>query len=107
MRPVVPRLALWLLQRRVPSQLQEFVIGDLEEGFQELAIANGSAAARRWYWTQTISLAVRPWPLRRSEMESRPSRNSGFAAIGRDLRYGLRALRRAPLFASLVVLTFA
>ena len=107
MRPVVPRLALWLLQRRVPSQLQEFVIGDLEEGFQELAIGNGSAAARRWYWTQTISLAVRPWPLRRSEMESRPSRNSGFAAIGRDLRYGLRALRRAPLFASLVVLTFA
>jgi putative ABC transport system permease protein len=108
MTPTPPRLALWVLEHRVPENELEFVRGDLEERFLELARAGGrgEAAARRWFWRQSLSLAVRRWPgARRSTQPT--GGDSWLTKLARDFRYGIRIHRRAPLFAALVVMTLA
>jgi putative ABC transport system permease protein len=100
-----PRLALWLLQRRLPDREVEFVLGDLEECFQEITERESASTAQRWYWTQTLSMVFRTWP----NSVGKPSHSPDGSLLGlrRDVRYGFRVLRRAPAFSSLVVLTFA
>ncbi len=101
--PRIPRLALWLLERRLPAGEREFVLGDLEERFAELATTRSPAFAQRWFWGEYLSLVVCRWPVR-----TRPSRSPGDGwvnSLARDFRHALRVHRRAPLFASLVVLT--
>ncbi|MBK8006540.1 MAG: ABC transporter permease [Gemmatimonadetes bacterium] len=104
MTPTPPRLAAWLLRRLVPAGEREFLLGDLEEGFDRHARGQGSAAAWRWYWRQALGAALRSWTM---PDEERPVAGASLAALGRDLRGGLRVIRRAPLFATLVILTFA
>jgi putative ABC transport system permease protein len=102
-----PALATWLLQRRVPSADQEFLLGDLEERFREIAADRGASAARRWYWREALATLLRPWPRRHSESMDLARGDGPIAPTLRDLRFGIRAMRRAPLFALVVVLTFA
>ena len=45
MPPAPPRLALWLLQRRVPEHEREFLIGGLVESFHD-AVRDGGDVAR-------------------------------------------------------------
>lgn len=101
-----PRFALWLLEQRVPSADREFLLGDLEERMCEIAASRDEAAARRWYWREALAAALRPWPGRR-EAQLRARGDGPFAPVFRDLRFGVRAMRRAPLFALVVILTFA
>ena len=52
-----PRLADWLLRHVLPvGEAGDTIRGDLIEEWRH---RGGSAAATRWYWRQTISLAVR------------------------------------------------
>jgi putative ABC transport system permease protein len=107
MNPTPPRLALWILARRIPRQELEFVLGDLAERFDEQVATRGPGAARRWFWAESLLLALRLWPARMPVANHWASGDSPLAALIRDCRYGLRSLRKAPLFASLVIVTFA
>jgi putative ABC transport system permease protein len=100
-----PRLAVWLIERRVPAAEQEFVMGDLLERFGELTASRGAAAARRWFLWEALSAAARPWPGRRAD--PRASGDGPIVPLLRDFRFGFRAVRRAPLFALVAALTFA
>lgn len=50
-----PVIAVWLVGFFIPNQQRETIQGDLVEEFSTLASASGVAAARRWYWRQSIS----------------------------------------------------
>jgi len=111
MRPSAPpRLAVRLLHWRLPPEHREFFLGDMEERFYQIASEQGDPrAARRWYWRQTLLALLTRWD-RRSDWRPVPPRQEGdelLTAFFSDLRAGLRQVRRMPLFAGLVILTFA
>lgn len=49
-----PRLAEWLVKTLFPDHGSFSTIGDLAEVYQSLALRNGFARARIWYWFQAI-----------------------------------------------------
>jgi putative ABC transport system permease protein len=101
-----PRLATWLIARRLPSHHLEYLAGDLEERYREIRASHGPAAATRWYWKETLALTLRRWP-ERPAATGAATGDSWLTTLGRDVHQSLRVLRRAPLFSGLVVLTFA
>lgn len=50
-----PVIAVWLVGFFTPDKQTEAIQGDLVEEFSRLASASGVAAARRWYWRQSIN----------------------------------------------------
>jgi putative ABC transport system permease protein len=109
--PEPPRLAHALVARLLPARDREFLLGDLEEGFQARAAEPGGAArARKWYWR--ASLASLAALRRRDRAEWRPHvpriKGDGVMKnILRDVRQGARLLARAPGFTVVAVLTLA
>lgn len=104
-----PRLALRLLERRLPPEVHEFFLGDLAERFGQLARDGSLSAARRWYWGQTLAALLTRWG-RRPDFAPEGHTQEGDRHMARllsDLRAGLRQLRRLPVFSGLVLLTFA
>ncbi|MFN8582108.1 MAG: ADOP family duplicated permease [Gemmatimonadaceae bacterium] len=102
--PAAPRLARWLVRIRVPEGEREYVLGDLDEGFERQRQHQGLRSARAWYWGQVVSTLrsswyrpVVPYPSRR--------RDGAMTSFWADLKFVLRSLGRAPLFAFLVILT--
>jgi predicted permease len=79
------------------SAYGDSVAGDLREGFASIA-SRSPAAAQAWYWRQAISIAAHYLP---SQLRVTVDH------LGRDLSYAARALRRAPLFTTIVALTLA
>lgn len=107
-----PRLATWLLERRLDPDAAESIGGDLIEEFGRRAAAHGERAARRWYTRQALSVAFfrqRPPGLTESPdlAESRRSGRRLLDGIRRDLQYALRMIRSAPAFGAIAVLTLA
>ncbi len=100
-----PGLAVWLLTRRVPADWRDFVLGDLEEEFHQRSAAS-PAAARRWFWRQTVRCAIAP-PQPPSLHLSRSQGDPLVRTLAADLRYALRVLWRAPSFALAVILVLA
>jgi predicted permease len=103
-----PRLAVWLLTSRVPADWRDFVLGDLEEEFR-LRSRQSPAAARRWFWRQTIRCVARP-PRAHARVDRPRERRLGDSMIRSfvaDLRYGTRVLRRQPGFSLAVALVLA
>jgi predicted permease len=102
-----PRLAVWLLERRLRSDWREFVVGDLEEEFAQRS-AVSPAAARRWFWWQALRCLVAPPP---REHPFAASINSPGDPMPRtilgDVRYAFRVLLRAPSFALAVIVVLA
>lgn len=49
-----PRIAVWLVDIFTPIEDTESILGDLFEEFSHLASDSGVAAARSWYWRQTV-----------------------------------------------------
>jgi macrolide transport system ATP-binding/permease protein len=95
------RLVLWA---RTPRRLHEFLAGDLEESYRDLAAREGVRAARRWYRWQ-VRQTLRP-----RAMRSRPTTATEISMIGRlghDFAEGARMLRRSPGFAAAAVLMLA
>jgi putative ABC transport system permease protein len=104
---VPPRLAIWLLTRRLPAEWRDFVVGDLEE---EFATRSGDSpnAAHAWFWWQTMRCLVAPPPVRPNPMlNGSLEGDSRMRAVLADLRYGLRVMSRAPSFAVAVVSVLA
>ena len=98
-----PRLAVWLLTRRLRAEWREFVVGDLEEEFHSRA-ATSPSAARRWFWRQTIQCLARTLP----PTHQRPTPGDPIVqTFLSDLRYSVRTLLRAPSFALAVIAVLA
>jgi len=102
--PAPPRLAVALLLWRLSSDWRDFVVGDLEEEFHARADAS-PAAARRWFWSQTIRCLLRPPRARVQAMP--PSGDSRVLSTLSDFRLALRVLGRAPSFSLAVVTVLA
>jgi putative ABC transport system permease protein len=102
-----PRLAEWLVRVvAARSNHVDALLGDLNEEFSRLATRSGGAAAR-WYWRRTFSIVTHYLPLwlrRRRTMSPARTRDSTMSIFLGDLRFGVRALRRAPAFTIAAVL---
>jgi putative ABC transport system permease protein len=102
-----PRLAVRLLAARLPGSWRDFVLGDLEEEFRARAAAS-PAAARRWYWRQTLRCLAWPPPAGRDDPYSSPPQGDPMTrSLSADLRYAIRVLARTPSFALSVAAVFA
>jgi hypothetical protein len=49
-----PIVAVWLVDLFIPNEQAESIPGDLLEEFSDLALTSGGAAARQWYWRQSL-----------------------------------------------------
>src|SRR5262245_7647654 len=98
-----PRLAIWLLTRRLSAEWQDFVVGDLEEEFATRSV-DSPLAAHAWFWWQTLRCLAAPPPIRIHPLlnEKSPG-DSLMRTLFADLRYALRVLSRTPSFAVVVV----
>jgi putative ABC transport system permease protein len=103
-----PALALALLRRRLPEDVREFVIGDLEEDFRDVVLpARGRRAARRWFWAQTARCLAAGRPRPATIAVPGPNGGRRMESMTKDLRHSLRLLRKNPGFALVAVLTLA
>jgi putative ABC transport system permease protein len=98
-----PRLAIWLLNTRLPTEWRDFVVGDLEEEFATRRRA-GPVAARAWFWWQTLRCLAAPPPVRPVPLLVGSSQgDSRMRTVFADLRYAFRAMSRTRSFAAAVV----
>lgn len=108
-RGAVPRLAARLITWRLPPDLSEPFLGDLEERFHEVAARQGRWAARRRCWREVLLACARRWPDPRPAAVRDRFDHGGttMETLLADVRAGVRQLGKAPLFSFLVILTFA
>jgi hypothetical protein len=102
-----PRLAIWLLARRLSAEWRDFVVGDLEEEFSTRSV-DSPVAAHAWFWWQTMRCLAAPPPVRPNPfpMGSSPG-DSRMRTLFADLRYAFRVMSRTPSFAVAVVSVLA
>ena len=102
-----PRLAIWLLNKRLPAGWRDFVVGDLEEEFATRS-GDSPVAAHAWYWWQTMRCLAAPPPVRPNPLVvGSPPGDSRMRAVFADLRYAFRVMSRTPSFALAVVSVLA
>ncbi len=105
-----PRLAIAILARALRRDpAGPAILGDLHEDFSLLCRKHGEASACRWYWRESLFLALsrivrlpRPnrWTMRRMNAPT------PFRSFAQDASYALRSVRRAPgfsLFTALII----
>jgi hypothetical protein len=49
-----PQLAARMLAALLPEFSRDAILGDLHENFAQIELEQGTAAARRWYWGETL-----------------------------------------------------
>src|SRR5262245_31752045 len=102
-----PRLAIWLLTRRLSAEWRDFVVGDLEEEFATRNV-DSPLAAHAWFWWQTLRCLAAPPPVRTHPLLNEKSQgDSMMRTLFADLRYAFRVMSRTPSFAVAVVSVLA
>ncbi len=121
MRHRPPRWAERLLERALPHEESEAVVGDLAEEFERRVAREGRGAARRWFTYEALRLAARfVWERgaegRRHTATARPIPSGGDAhtrggmgmeGFTRDVATTVRVLLRKPAFLAVTTLTLA
>ena len=132
MKPRPPRMLEAIFRRLLPGTVREQVAADLaEEWTDEVASQGGWLAARLWYLREAAGILLAylkeraagsgardPGALHRSRKKSAPGRGEGsdrgygggaglLDALGSDLRFTFRSLRRRPGTAVAALLTAA
>ncbi len=106
-----PRFSRLVLGWLAPREVRETLLDDLDEMFMSRAAQDGPRRARAWYRRQALSgLASLVTMRARGQQpgEQVPNlRRFSLEALGRDIRYTFRMLRRAPAFTAASVLTVA
>jgi predicted permease len=102
-----PRLAIWLLTRRLSAEWRDFVVGDLEEEFARRR-GDSPVAAHAWFWWQTMRCLAAPPPVRPNPVAvGSPQGDSRMRTLFADLPYAFRVMSRTPSFAVAVVSVLA
>jgi putative ABC transport system permease protein len=103
-----PAAASWLLRRMIPADAQDAVIGDLDEEFAERMVSRaGAAGARRWYWSEALSL-VKAYTGDRLRSAATDHKSHARADNMRhDLRDALRTLMRSPSYSLITIAVLA
>ena len=118
---VPPALATRLIASLLPPDEREDTLGDLTERFQRRETRYGAAAARRWYWKQTLMFLVRVpreraghWMNKLPGVRRRPAsprtfshREITMSHVVQDVRYAARSLRKNPVFSLIAVATLS
>jgi predicted permease len=104
--PHPPRLAIWLLTKRLAAEWREFVVGDLAEEFARRC-DQSPLAARAWFWRQAIRCLAAPPPARLNPSVHPSSQGEVMRDFFSDVRSAGRIWRRNPGFAALVVAIMA
>jgi putative ABC transport system permease protein len=102
-----PRLAIWLLTRRLSAEWREFIVGDLEEEFARRS-GDSRVASHAWFWWQTMRCLAAPPPVRPNPwLQGSSQGDSRMRTLFADLRYAFRVMSRTPSFAVAVVSVLA
>jgi putative ABC transport system permease protein len=112
-----PRLAIWLLTRRLSAQWRDFVIGDLEEEFAKRRIGS-LVAARIWFWWQALRCLVSPVRGRRTSRTLSPEnsmirrllnelRTMSRSITPAEVRLGVRLVSKQPILSFTIVVALA
>ena len=89
-----PAVARGIVQFFSDPEDRAFLLEDLADRFGEVARTEGLRAAKRWYWSQALSVV--PWALV-SDFEL--IRLRSWQGMLGDIRFALRTLIRRPLYA--------
>jgi putative ABC transport system permease protein len=113
--PIPPRLAEWLLERRLPRDPRGASIrGDLLEELRDRTARGSARSARRWYWRQAITILFRSavWSSdvghgQTRDIDRRTRRPRALDGWVVDVRSGVRSLLHARAFSAAAILTLA
>ena len=100
-----PYVAEWIVRRVAPPNDLRWIVADLDEELTERAASESPAAARRWYWSQTIR-SILPLLARRVVVprSSRPGDHM-WHDLAQDIRFATRLSARAPLTTLVIIAT--
>ena len=107
-RVVPPRLARAVLELMLPAKVLEFVLGDLEEQFQNIVASNsGLRGARRWYWRQVADAIFHKRANVEQQTEPQQNGDGWIGTLWDDTKYGMRVLSKKPGFLLAALSTLA
>jgi putative ABC transport system permease protein len=87
--PAGPSLLRRILERALPAEVREGIVGDLDELYRARRATSGALRARLWYASQVLAISTRFLPERFADML--PS------SLGLDLKLSLRMLVKYPM----------
>ena len=99
-----PRIVARFLERALPEDDRESLLGDLEERFYMIARERGLLAARLWYLRQALHVSLTP---RHRTYQLQRSGDGPMMQIWSDIRFAGRVLVRDARFTALTVITLA
>src|SRR5882762_3630626 len=103
-KPSIPKWPQFLIRLVIPKNLQQAVIGDLEEELYKRSL-NGQSKPQIWYWWQVLAISchflkesIANSPLNHRNIETGLPANQKIAGrfgkllhgLGQDLRYAFR-----------------
>jgi hypothetical protein len=105
-----PKLATRILNSLLPEFSRDAILGDMQETFAQISVEQGTAAAQRWYWLETLAAlpgfalhAMQPTQLRRQSVNGNIGNENWFGKQNR-LSAGIGFLLLLP---GLIVVGFA